>query len=181
MFGVKRTMRVDTLLDRIRARIVEGKPCDHSGMWLPVQPPTTPAEVAAVEGRLGFQLPELLRRLYTQIGNGGFGPVFGLIPLSLVSLGGHAPAEAEFELVGDYARLVRRYASKPCSGGWPVGLAPVFYCGCTVFEFVDCRSPDGPVVWFDEGGEELSELLTREPVPSLAARLELWLADEQPW
>jgi hypothetical protein len=94
---------------------------------------------------------------------------------------GLPPGEAEFELAGDYARLVRRYARDPRGGGWPAGLVPAFYCGCTVFEFVDCRSPDGPVVWFDEGTEALSELLTREPVPSLAARLEAWLAGERPW
>jgi hypothetical protein len=167
---------MDLLLDRIRARIAEGRPCEHPGEWLPVQPATTPAEVGAVEGRLGFHLPELLRRLYTEVGNGGYGPVFGLLPLTVMSLGDDAPPEAEFELAGDYARLVRRYGAE-----WPAGLVPAFYCGCTVFEFVNCRSPDGPVVWFDEGTEELSELLAREPVPSLAARLETWLAGEQPW
>jgi len=166
---------MDTLLDRIRDRITEGRPCDHPGEWLSVQPLTTPAEVTAVEERLGFRLPELLRRLYTEVGNGGFGPVFGLIPLTIMSLGDDTPMEAEFELAGDYARLVRRYGRE-----WPAGLVPTFYCGCTVFEFVDCRSPEGPVVWFDEGTEDLSELLARKPVPSLEARLEAWLAGRQP-
>jgi hypothetical protein len=172
---------VESLLERMRARIAAGRPCDHPGEWLPVQPPTTLAKVGAVEDRLGFALPELLRRLYTEVGNGGFGPVFGLLPLTIMSLGDAAPAEAEFELAGDYARLVRRYASDPRGGGRPAGLVPAFYCGCTVFEFVDCRSPDGPVVWFDEGTEELAELLQRQAVPSLARRLEAWLAGEQVW
>ncbi|HEY1189433.1 MAG TPA: SMI1/KNR4 family protein [Gemmata sp.] len=167
---------MDSLLDRVHARIAEDRPCDHPGEWLPVQSPTTLAEVSAVEGQLGFRLPELLRRLYTEVGNGGFGPVFGLIPLTLVSLGDDVPAEAEFELAGGYARLIRRFGEQ-----WPRGLVPAFYCGCTVFEFVDCRSPDGSVVWFDEGSEALSELLARETVPSLARRLEGWLAGEQPW
>ncbi len=170
-----------SLLDRICARIATGRPCDHPGEWLPVQPPATLTEVAAVEGRLGFRLPEVLRQLYTEVGNGGFGPVFGLLPLTIMSLGDDAPAEAEFELFGDYARLVRRYASDAKDGGWPVGVVPTFYCGCTVFEFVDCRSPEGPVVWFDEGTEELAELLQRQAVPSLARRLEAWLAGEQVW
>ncbi len=171
---------MDALLNRIQARIARGQPCDHPGEWLPVQPPMAPAEVAAAEAELGFRLPELLRRLYTEVGNGGFGPVFGLIPLSLASLGDNPPAEAEFELIGEYARLVRRFTGGS-RGRWPTGLVPAFYCGCTVFEFVDCRDPAGPVTWFDEGSEKLAELLNREVVPSLACRLEAWLAGEQVW
>lgn len=167
---------MDSLLNRIRDRISEGRGCDHPDEWLPAQPPISLAEVAAVEARLGFQLPPLLRRLYTEVGNGGFGPVFGLLPLTIASLGEQPPAEAEFDLAGDYSQLVRRY-----DGGWPVGLVPTFYCGCTVFEFVDCRCADGPVVWFDPGTEPLADLATRSAVPSLARRLEAWLAGEQVW
>jgi hypothetical protein len=171
---------VDALVSRIRARIAEGRPCDHPGIWLPPQPPAAPAEVAAAEAQLGFRLPELFRRLYIDVGNGGFGPVFGLLPLTFASLGADPPAEAEFELAGAYARLVGRYSGGGRCG-WPAPLVPAFYCGCTVFEFVDCRDPAGPVVWFDEGTEELSQLLSRERVPSLARRLEAWLAGERVW
>jgi hypothetical protein len=168
-----------SLLDRIRARIAEGRPNDHPGEWLPVQPSVSPEGVAAVEAQLGFRLPGLLRRLYTEVGNGGFGPGFGLIPLSAASLGDRPPPEAEFDLAGDYERLVCRHAGGR-EGGWPAGLVPAFYFGCTAFEFVDCRDPAGPVVWFDEGSEELSELFGRagEAVPSLERRLGLWLAGD---
>jgi len=37
--------------------------------------------VATVESRLGFGLPPLLRELYTQVGNGGFGPGYGILGL----------------------------------------------------------------------------------------------------
>jgi hypothetical protein len=69
------------LIERIRARIAEGRATDHPGEWLPVQPPVAPDSVAEAERILGFRLPELLRRLYIEVGNGGFGPIFGLIPL----------------------------------------------------------------------------------------------------
>jgi hypothetical protein len=57
---------------------------------------------------------------------------------------------------------------------------PVFYFGCTVFEFVDCSKPDGPVVGFDPGSEELALVLNggRVVAPSLERRLESWLAGE---
>jgi hypothetical protein len=173
---------VESLIERIRARIADDRPCEHPGAWLPVQPPIAADVVAETEAGLGFRLPDLLRRLYTEIGNGGFGPVFGLLPLTIVSLGGDPPREAEFELAGDYTRLVSRYAASP-QGGWPTGLVPAFYCGCTVFELIDCRDPAGPVVWFDEGTEELSVLFSGErvPIPSLERRLQLWLDGVQPW
>jgi hypothetical protein len=170
------------LIERIRARIADERPNDHPDTSLPVQPPVSPEAIAEAEADLAFRLPELLRRLYTEVGNGGFGPVFGLIPLSAASLGEEPPPEAEFDLVGGYHRLGRRFAGDP-QGGWPTGLVPVFYCGCTVFEFADCRDPAGPVTWFDEGTEKLDVVVggKRSVVPSLELRLVAWLAGEPVW
>ena len=41
----------------------------------------TPFDVSDAETVLGFALPPLLVRLYTEVGNGGFGPGYGLLPL----------------------------------------------------------------------------------------------------
>lgn len=76
--------------------------------------------------------------------------------------------------------MVRRHPGNS-RGEWPVGLVPAFYCGCTMFELVDCHSPEGPVLCFDEDTEDLSQLFTRMPVSSLAVRLEAWLDGKQPW
>jgi hypothetical protein len=38
-------------------------------------------EVHLAEERLGYPLPDLLRELYIKVGNGGFGPGKGLLPL----------------------------------------------------------------------------------------------------
>jgi hypothetical protein len=40
--------------------------------------PATEAQVQSAEARLGQPLPSLLRDVYLQIGNGGFGPTYGL-------------------------------------------------------------------------------------------------------
>ncbi len=37
-------------------------------------PPLTISEIQDVERRLGFLLPPFLRRLYSEVANGGFGP-----------------------------------------------------------------------------------------------------------
>lgn len=165
------------LIERIRARITDGPPCDHPNEWLPVQPPTDPDQLAEAEARLGFPLPDLLRRLYTEVGNGGFGPVFGLLPLSRASLGDDPPAAAEFDLVGQYEWLRGAELARLAGTGWRLGQVPAFYCGCTVFEFVDCLAPGGPVVPLDLG----ADLGALPPIGSLATRLEEWLAGRYPW
>jgi hypothetical protein len=168
---------MELLIERIRTRIAGGPPCDVPGEWLPVQPPASPAAVADAEARLGFPLPELLRRLYTEVGNGGYGPGFGLLPVSAASLGPQPPAGADFDLVGQYEGLRRADPGEVTWTRWRPGLVPTFYYGCTVFEFVDARDPGGPVVLLDLGAE-MDDL---RPGPPLAERLEMWLAGREVW
>jgi len=44
----------------------------------PFRPPLSPSEMDGVELRLGVGFPPLLRRVYTEVGDGGFGPSYGL-------------------------------------------------------------------------------------------------------
>lgn len=121
------------------------------------------------ESLLGFALPDLLRRMSTEVGDGGFGPVFGLLPLSA--------GDAEFDLVREYRALREAGSARAARTGWRSGLVPVFYCGCTVFEFVDCFADGNPVVPLDLG----SDMESLTPVASLTERLEAWLAGRYPW
>lgn len=43
--------------------------------------PARAAQVAEAEALLGFAIPPLLARLYTEVANGGFGPGYELFPL----------------------------------------------------------------------------------------------------
>ena len=168
---------MDSLIDRIRGRVAGDTPCDEPGVWFPVLPPVGPPALSEAEPALGFALHELLRRLYSSVGNGGFGPSYGMVPLSAESLGPEPPPEAEFTLVGQYSWLRSAPPDRVAWTGWRPGLVPVFYCGSACFEFVDCFSSDGTVVALDLGTEVDPPF---RPVPSLADRLELWLTDRPP-
>jgi hypothetical protein len=48
----------------------------------PLFPPATLTELERAERRIGRQIPELLRRVYTEVANGGFGPGGGLASLT---------------------------------------------------------------------------------------------------
>lgn len=77
----------------------------------PVEPLADMA-VAKIEKALGFRLPDELRRLYLEIGDGGFGPYNGIRRLA--------------NWAKDYARL---RADLPAERGreWPEPLLPIVY------------------------------------------------------
>lgn len=71
--------------------------------------PATEQQIRETEQQLGFPLPQLLRLLYTQIANGGFGPGFGIIGAVNGYLGvDHIPGS-----------IARRYQ-------WEIDLADAF-------------------------------------------------------
>jgi hypothetical protein len=78
----------------------------------PLKPiePLLEKDVAKVEKALGFRLPTQLRQLYLEIGDGGFGPWFGIRRLS--------------NWAKDYAKL---RADVPAERGreWPEALLPM--------------------------------------------------------
>jgi hypothetical protein len=45
----------------------------------PQYPPVTVPELLEAERRMDCRLPDLLRRLYTEVANGGFGPTSGIL------------------------------------------------------------------------------------------------------
>jgi hypothetical protein len=97
----------------------------------------------------------LLIDLYARVGNGGYGPGYGLMPLILThgrAFGGNALAVHRFlreSREGD--------AADPLDAvlGWPLGLLPVVHMGASVYYCLDCRTPEAQVVSYDaDGGDD---------------------------
>src|SRR6185437_14876539 len=75
----------EEIFEAIRARVQEGRLVD--GEFQPdLAPPASEDDLRAAERVIGFPLPPLLRRLYGEIANGGFGPSLGVEGLP----GGHS-------------------------------------------------------------------------------------------
>ncbi len=140
-------------------------------------PPATEAELSKAEESLGFALPPLLRRLYAEIGDGGFGP--GLLPLftpphlrgraaegyGVVDLYHHYREEAlEASLEDDDENAFPGRIKK-----WKARRLPMADVGCAMLACVDCDRRELPVWSFD--APEF-----RRDAPSLAAWLERWLS-----
>ncbi|RST01299.1 SMI1/KNR4 family protein [Streptomyces sp. WAC07149] len=125
----------------------------------PLPAPLRDGEAERAEQALGFALPPLLAALYTRIGDGGFGPEYGLLPLR--------QAIAEYE------------GGRASDWGWPEGVLPIADLGCGMSACVDCRSEDARILLFEPnpGDRDLAWYLKS---PSLAGWLRAWL-DSTGW
>lgn len=70
------------IVERVRARIESGSKDPGGFAARPPAPVATYASIAADEQTLCFRLPALLKRMYVEVGNGGWGPGYGLLGLT---------------------------------------------------------------------------------------------------
>jgi hypothetical protein len=126
------------------------------------------ADVSAAEGRLGFLLPALLREIYSEVGNGGFGPFYGLLGLPR-----GATTEYGLDCVALYERLSLPDA-QDAHWAWPAKHLPIGHLGWGMFACVDCESDLAPIVWYDPNSHEAGSPWEDSFIP-LISSLEAWL------
>lgn len=103
---------------------------------------SNPEAVAAAEVRLGLGLPTLLRRLYLEVANGGFGPGSGIVGIQ----GGWTTdrgrsIENLYEEMSDSTTENPRWV-------WPAAHVPIVDLGGH-FACIDAASPAGRIVEWD--------------------------------
>ena len=127
---------MDDLIARIRNHLVsKAKSSDV--------PPSSVSAVEKGEATLGFRLPTLLRSCYLEVGNGGFGPGYGLI-------GFDGGAQSDYGSIAEtYWQL--RTDQEALGKQWPGELLPFCDWGCNIFSCVDCSSTDAHIHTFDAG------------------------------
>jgi len=107
----------------------------------PIPPPASPEEISKAEELIGFELPPLLKSLYCAIGNGGFGPGYGLLPL-FTPPRRHGRGEGAIDLY-----LLFREGDLVEEGfSWAPMLIPILDWGSAVRSCVDCSNPDLPIM-----------------------------------
>ena len=105
--------------------------------------PLSEQEITKSEDALGFRLPALLRQLYLEVADGGFGP-----GQNLPFPGGIHRLSQSIEF---YVRQ-RSYGSGDRDWEvdevvWPEGLLPICDWGCGRFSSVDCTQAPFPIVY----------------------------------
>jgi hypothetical protein len=115
----------------------------------------------------------LLRRLYTEVANGGFGPTYGI--LGIVRSGQHD----ERDIIA-----VEEYVARPEFND-PLGF-PLVQGGCSVWWYVSLTQPGNPVYLFDGDGWDWPEqdpptVAVEQTWPSLAEWLGQWADGYDVW
>ena len=157
------------IIAAIRSRITDPRRVTSISAFTPhTRPPYPPASaetLARAEERLGFRLPELLRKMYLEVGNGGYGPGYGIVGLE----GGYLETDNIAFHDGSGLDLVQLYdgfrgVGEPLSpiehdfdaGGslrmdpekdvWYNQLVPISNWGCWRISCIDCSKKNAPVL-----------------------------------
>jgi hypothetical protein len=143
-----------------------------------VRPPVDADALERAEVALSRRLPSTLRQAFLTIGDGGFGPGYGLLPLFPVS--GADVGESIVEL---YRGLSSRAPEDP-AWIWPAHLVVFCDWGCAIRSCVDCSSENGAVVTFDPSRHEIGgpmSLMFAQTHSSIEAWFKDWLDDVKIW
>ncbi|MFB7538300.1 SMI1/KNR4 family protein [Streptomyces zaomyceticus] len=108
-------------------------------------PPLAAVELERAERKIGYRLPDLLRRIYTEIGDGGFGPEGGLASLTE----GRRAA-------GDLTDWHCALSIHDQRAGWAPPRSWFYLTGggCSMEWYVSLLAVDHPVLLYDADGWE---------------------------
>jgi SMI1 / KNR4 family (SUKH-1) len=130
-------MNDDGLLDALRLRARAAPRAVVGAFDKPMAyPPVSMDQLAEVEARLGLRFPSLLRRIYLEVADGGFGPGYGFFPAGEHELNGERRAETLVEVRETLALHPR----------WSSVLLPLCDWGCASWSCLDCGTDDGAIV-----------------------------------
>jgi len=153
----------EQLLARVSAKAHNTRPWG----WPSLPEPADASTLASAETTLGFPLPPLLADLYLRIGDGGFGPEYGLLPLL-----DSPPADEPAAVVQYLAN--RESARKDPDWPWPEGVLPISHWGCAMYACVDCCTPEAPVLLFEPNADRADDAWYVD-APSLTTWLRSWV------
>jgi hypothetical protein len=129
------------------------------------------------EERLGFAFPPLLKRIYAEIGNGGFGPGYGLTGLT-----GGVPDDTEKTAPALY-EMFRSIDPDEPGWHWPERLLPICHWGCAIRSCIDCADPAFRMRIFDPNGHDGDDWSDTffEEAPSFESWLWAWASGTNLW
>jgi len=142
-------MRTDAqILTELKRRKAEGTLVANDSFLGGDTTPLNDESIALAESRLGFTLPPLLRAIYREVANGGFGESYGFLGLIDGPLN-----EDGLDSVSHY-EAYRQPDPADEYWEWPSGLLPFCHLGCAMYHCVQCNDDGSPIVWFEPNPHE---------------------------
>ena len=133
-----------TLIERLKRRAHDPRQAtDMADIISSVAlPPASRELLDTGEQKLRLPLPSLLRDVYANVGNGEFGPGYGLLPVD----------DAVDETIVERTLTLQLPDPDDPFWRWPHGLLVVCHWGCNICSCLDCTNPAAPVIRFDPNG-----------------------------
>src|SRR5258708_27375420 len=155
-------------------------------------PPATEEQIQVTEEALGIPLLPLLRALYTQLANGGFGPACGITGIRggyYFGEDGHYrtmdrytdnnPSKEYIDLAAHVSRLGYPHTFELPPNVWPAHFLQFCYAGCGDDVFVDGKSGWVYLVGAGHATQDGYTTFIKRLDHSLENWLECWLRDEK--
>jgi|GEM_PF-1269796 len=103
----------------------------------------TAEDIEKLKNEIKIPIPELLIDILTNVGNGGFGPGYGLYSVQEII------ALYNEKMADDDAR-------------WLPECLPICTWGCDIYSCIDCEDPDFPVYFYDMGDDHCCDNVSYE-------------------
>jgi hypothetical protein len=150
----------------VNAQAPDGKPYRPTA-----NVPAMLEEVMELEAAIGYRLPEDLRKIYLEVGNGGFGPGYGL-----------EKVHRNDGLIASY-NFARKLRSFDGNVKWPGSYLPICSGGCDLLGVVDLLSERVGFLHYEIGEGIPSEGIDAVPFqeltewhsPSIKSWFESWM------
>jgi hypothetical protein len=148
-------MTDDEIIHRIREQDAAGE----------LPPPAPPEAVAELEAAVGHPMPPLLKRIYLEVADGGFGRWGEALSLTDTTYS-----------FSDSSRLLEEYLGWRGRPNYPPSVVPLLTWGCAIWSLVDYSTPEGRMWGWDPNARcpEHGHALFPEDL-TLAERLCGWL------
>lgn len=127
-------------------------------------PPAPPEAVAELEELVGHPMPPLLRRIYLEVADGGFGRDGEALSFT-----------DEDYLFSDSEPLIETYRGWLAVPQHRASVVPLLSWGCAIWSFVDFASPEGRMWGWDPNVLRCSDHKLFPEDYTLAERLVGWL------
>jgi hypothetical protein len=161
---------MSSLIEQLKTRIIDPRHATEGADVIAptIYPVASEATLHSAAQALGFALPQLLQRIYLEVGNGGFGPGYGLLGIA-----GGATDDTGRNIVDLYYWFRELDPDDP-TWQWPAQLVPLCHLGCGMYACIDCFTTAGTIIWFEPNPREPGDPLNLFLIP-VASSLEEWL------
>ena len=130
-------MSPQDIIDRVHKRALNAKTrTDQTDVYVPrIRSTLSVGDLRDMEARFDLDIPPILHRIYSEIGDGGFGPGYGFLPML-------EPESKYDDSVLNLYTLFRGGDPDDPKWQWPEALLPIVDFGCAIRACIDCQSED---------------------------------------